>query len=536
MHPYNPPGRITRPSPAWPEFRPTPSPEDLARADAAVRALGAAPPSGPRRRYYAQTPDGRQVTTRSNQPIEVVLDVLEHKAQCSMAERLVPNAESPDPTSTPHFDSGAHQDEARSLWVPDPVGQQLRYDPWADRRGLSNSQLAVGFVTHPYARQSALLSERAPTFLRYVHQKTTSRSTVCDTVMTLRMFIELVGDKRLCDITVDDTDRFLQALSVWPVHATKRREFRQMRAPEVLNKARLLRTTSLTLRTQQKHIDRLRMFFRWLEHRHEIRPDLLFGIRLYKRGQDVGLHREPFSESDLQLIFDVHRRTTFETPFMFWAPLLGLYQGLRVNELAQLYVDDVQQLGGRWCLDITRDRPGQRLKNRQSRRCIPLHPVLIQCGFLDFVQQARLWRRTTLFPGVVWGENGPGDTVGDWFNRTYLRKRCGINTPTRTFHSFRHCFATFGERSKVLDTRLALLLGHSAGQSVLRVHYVKLATPADLSGDLNAIVFPKIEHPKYVPETYEKAFARADLEESRQARLDAVYGAQQRGAEQRRLH
>ncbi len=536
MYPHIPHGRSTRPSPAWPEFRPSPSRENLACADAVIRALGAAPPPGPRRRYYAQTPDGRRVTTRSSQPVEVVIDVLEHKAQCTMSDRLTSHTEPPDLISDQHFDTGAHQDGTRSFLIPHPVNQQLRYDPWADPRTLANNQAETSVAAQPYVRQSALLSERAPTFLRYVHQKTTSRSPVCDTIMTLRLFIELVGDKRLCDITVEDTDKFLQALSVWPVHASKRRDYRLMRAPEVLNKARILRTTPLSLRTQQKHIDRLRTFFRWLEQRREIKPGFLFGIRIYKRGQDIGFHREPFSEAELRMIFDVHSATKFEAPFMFWAPLLGLYQGLRVNELAQLYVDDVRKLGGRWCLDITRDRPGQRLKNRHSRRCMPLHPMLIQCGFLEFVEQARRWRRTTLFPGVVWGINGPGDSVGDWFNRTFLRKRCGINTPTRTFHSFRHCFATFGERSKVLDTRLALMLGHSAGQSVLRVHYVKLATPGDMSDDLNAIAFPKIEHTKYVPEAYEKAFAKADLEESRQVRLNAVYGSQKTSSEQRRLH
>lgn len=42
--------------------------------------------------------------------------------------------------------------------------------------------------------------------------------------------------------------------------------------------------------------------------------------------------------------------------------------------------------------------------------------------------------------------------------------------------------------------RLALLLGHSAGQSVLREHYIKNCGPRDLDTDLKAIQFPLIEH------------------------------------------
>jgi integrase len=529
MKPYNAPGRVQRPSPAWPDFRPTHPAEDLARADYAVRALGAAPPPDPRLYYHAQTPDGRLVATRSNQPVERVLEALERKAHHSLSERQTSNGrpESAPPRSIQVFlTENERSNSALSMTSHPATAQHVQEARWDDTRHLDDQYAPPAYPQNRYAPESPRISERAPAFLRFVHQKTTSRSPLCDTIMTLRIFIELVGDKRLCEITVEDTDKFLHALSVWPVHASKRREFRLMRAPEVVNKARILRTTSLNLRTQQKHVDRLRTFFRWLEKRHEIRPDFLLGIRLYKRGQDFGVHREAFSESDLQLIFDVHRKANFETPYMYWAPLLGLYQGLRVNELSQLYVDDVIQVEGRWCLDITRDRPGQRLKNHHSRRCLPLHPVLLECGFLKFVQQARNWRRATLFPGVIWGINGPGDCVSDWFNRTFLRKRCGIEKPTLTFHSFRHCFATFGEDSEVPDGRLAVMLGHTAGASILRQHYVKLTKPKKLERNLEAIVFPKNEHPRYIPEAYEKAFAKADAEESRQARIAAAYANQ----------
>lgn len=297
-----------------------------------------------------------------------------------------------------------------------------------------------------------------------------------------------------------------------------------MAAPLVVAKAKMLGSPGLSLRTQQKHIDRLRTFFRWLEQRGEVIPGLLKGVRLYSHYCDIGRHREPFSENDLQLIFETHVDASYDSPHMYWAPLLGLYQGMRVNECGQLYVDDIQCVDGMPCIDITRDRPGQRLKNRQSRRLLPIHPVVQACGFLDFVEQARRWKRATLFPGLTWGVNGPGDSISDWFNRSLLRKRCGILAPTRTFHSFRHCFATYGERSRVPDARLAILLGHSSGQSILRTHYVKHASTFELIRDLSAIKFPSLEHASYDPERYEKAFHKAQLEESRPRRLNAVYG------------
>jgi integrase len=535
MHPHNYQGRFMRPGPVLPTFRNTPSSapssEDRAHADAVIRGLGAAPPPKPCRRYYAQTPDGRQVTTRSNQPIEAVIDALEQRAQSSVSAVVEEGSRA---SSTPrHAVSMPHPLEVSQGQKSPHTGISLVPQRESNRHWLeatmSGAQIVVDDLSmqhhpgHRYMPTSARISDRAPTFLRYVKQKNSSRPTVLDTIFTLRIFIEMVGDKPLCEIGLEDTDRFIQALSAWPPHASKRREFRLLRAPEVIAKARILGTPRLNLRTQQKHIDRLRTFFRWLELRHEVRPDLLRGVRLYRTGQDFAMNRQPFSEDELRLIFDVHSKAAFETPFMFWAPLLGLYAGMRINEIGQLYVDDVQPVQGTWCLNLTRDRPGQRLKNRQSRRCIPIHSVLLNGGFLAFVEQARRWNRSTLFPGVVWGDNGPGDTIGDWFNRTFLRKRCGITASTRTFHSFRHCFATYGDRSRVPDSRLANLLGHNSGPSILRTHYVQLATSNDLAADLAAIKFPTIEHAIYVPESYENAFAKADADESRQARLSAVY-------------
>ena len=72
--------------------------------------------------------------------------------------------------------------------------------------------------------------------------------------------------------------------------------------------------------------------------------------------------------------------------------------------------------------------------------------------------------------------------------------------------------------------RLALLLGHSAGQSVLREHYIKNCGPRDLDMDLNAIQFPLIEHTPYGPPSFDRAFEKAARIEQQLAKLDAVYG------------
>jgi integrase len=521
-------GRPVRPGLALPDFtksRPRQR-EDLDNAHAAVRALGAVPPPIASRNIYAQTSDGHAVTIRSNQPLNAAVLALERK----VGARVIGVREQTHRTSIPV------EDGERVLYVS-PMNRHLAAagisSAWRDDDGYVAHEICSmddmnthRLHFHERGRSSALLSERAAGYLRWLAQKNTCRSSVFDAVWTLRILIEMVGDKPVGQIGLDDADTFLHAVGSFPSNASKRREYRGMRAPEIITKARILQTPLLNMRTQQKHIDRLRAFFRWLERRKEVMPDLLRGVRLYNRRKDIGRPREPFSEDELRLIFEAHRCARFTTPYQYWAPPFGLYQALRVNELGQLYVDDVVKKDGLWCLNISRDRPGQRLKNCDSRRFIPIHPVILANGFLDFVQQAKDWNRTTLFPDVVWGVNGPGDSIGDWFNRSFLRNQLRITNKAKTYHSFRHCFATYGEESGVRDTRLALLLGHSSGESVLRKTYMhtQKIPPQKLMVDLEAIKFPEFEHMPYDPGLFVRAFEQAAAEERRQEKLNAVYG------------
>ena len=106
-----------------------------------------------------------------------------------------------------------------------------------------------------------------------------------------------------------------------------------------------------------------------------------------KRERTAEDRREPFSAEDLNTLF---KATWFETgrgvltrqntyreflPYYYWLPLIGIYQGARINEICQLYLDDISQdEDGTWGIDINENREDQRLKNKASRRCIPVHP------------------------------------------------------------------------------------------------------------------------------------------------------------------
>lgn len=203
-----------------------------------------------------------------------------------------------------------------------------------------------------------------------------------------------------------------------------------------------------------------------------------------------------FTRSDLEAIFSgyLYTKDAIENsrslfPYQFWLPLLGLYTGGRLNELCQLYTEDVSLRDadgapeGIWTLDIAddpQDKPLPRsLKNNSSRRILPIHSDLIRMGFLDFVEQARAEGREKLFSdGLTYKvKSGWGAMASTFFCRMpapstpargYLafvgvRKRdASGETDGKNFHSFRHTFVDM-TRNAGAETYLVApdLTGHS---------------------------------------------------------------------------
>lgn len=144
-----------------------------------------------------------------------------------------------------------------------------------------------------------------------------------------------------------------------------------------------------------------------------------------------------------------------------WLPLLALFTGARVEELAQLLVADICSATGLgWYLDINDDAEHGHLKNAASRRRVPIHPILIACGFLDYLQSMR--GSHLLFPGL---KPNPRKKLGGYFSNffsAYLRKHVGITDRRKVFHSFRHTFKDACRRIGIDESVHDALTGHTS--------------------------------------------------------------------------
>ena len=158
--------------------------------------------------------------------------------------------------------------------------------------------------------------------------------------------------------------------------------------------------------------------------------------------------RIPFSNDELKQLFNSKQYIetgNFYTSAMYWVPLMALYTGARMSEIIQLEKHDVYEADGIWVFnfedsDVLSEDEDKNLKESGSYREVPIHPELLNLGFIDYVKSIK----GRLF------DNEPRDAMGRFsdFGKRFAtyRNQVGV-TPDhdmqlKDFHSFRHTVET----------------------------------------------------------------------------------------------
>jgi integrase len=152
-----------------------------------------------------------------------------------------------------------------------------------------------------------------------------------------------------------------------------------------------------------------------------------------------------------------------------------LFTGARREEVANLALIDIKEEEGVKHFNIAPDPTrGRRLKNKASRRCVPIHSHLIELGFLHYVDTMRARKESLLFPKTTTkGRATPGDAVNKWFHRLLLK----LSIPgEKSLHSFRPTMTTKLYESGVDGETRRELLGHS-GKDVHEITYLRPPLP-----------------------------------------------------------
>lgn len=377
--------------------------------------------------------------------------------------------------------------------------QDLQVDGPADNEAFLKMarELGAGPVAAPAVEASQpavpedppMLAAEIEHHLADMERRKLAPDTITESRHTLRIFLATTGDIPVRQIKASHVRTFLDAVRWFPSNATVVKKYRKLSVLKMIEAGKRDKVPAPSVHTLNKHNQKLGSFFNGLVNQDLMNKNPLRGIK-----PDVDTTTEPetgrpFTPQELSAIFDPPRFKAWAAGYShrWWAPMLGLYTGARVNEIAQLYVDDVKQIEGVWGLFFWKNARGQKIKNKSSIRFVPLAQPVIEAGFLEFVEKMRVAKEPRLFPQLPEGKRADGTSNGKGFG-VQLSKQFGAYVKTlgvekgTGFHAFRHTLSTSLAELGFPSSDIALITGHTVqGQApVLDKHYIHIAQTATL--------------------------------------------------------
>jgi integrase len=296
--------------------------------------------------------------------------------------------------------------------------------------------------------------------------------------------------RRTADQVRVELDKFLKAIGGdRPIASITKNEGRTY-------KEHLIQGRGVSLATVAKHLHTLSGLFTWAEKQgfmNEGAPNPVKGLAPSKtESEKSATDIRPFTDEELLRVFS---STNFldqkaPRPDRYWITLLCLFQLCRREEAAQLALTDIGAQDGIPFIVITDLGEDQSLKNKGSKRKMPIHSSLVSLGFLDYVRGLKDQGESRLFPQLQLRANGYSDAVGKFFARHLDKLK--LSEPELVMHSLRHGIHYLHALGCPQDVA-EMLTGHSATSVHDKVYAHRNLTPLTrLRDGLEKMQFPAV--------------------------------------------
>lgn len=301
-------------------------------------------------------------------------------------------------------------------------------------------------------------------------------STAAEADFCVRRFREMHGDPRIGAITREQARGLRDAL--WRLPTRLPAHVEKLPLPDILARTDLKDYPRRSSGTLGKHITLISAIINNGARAYDLKfngsgwSNPFEGLK--PENNDDELDRDPYTPEELAKTFSSSIYAERERPLAgrgeaaYWIPILAVMTSARLSELAQLRFCDLRRdedLGITY-FDFNDERE-KTLKAGSSKRQVPIHAVLQQIGFSDFVA----WRRAEavedtdrLFPGLEpTGKDGRwGKSWSKWFNRWRRDKLKIVGDDRRKdFHSLRHTFKDMCRAARIEEEVHDALTGNS---------------------------------------------------------------------------
>lgn len=288
------------------------------------------------------------------------------------------------------------------------------------------------------------------------------KEIIPDIKSRLSYLVDILDDMNIQDITREDMRRLRDTLQVLPPNRSRRKEFRDKTIAQIV---KMKPSQVLSVKTVNIVVEAISSMFEWCirEKILEFNPAKKLQVKDDRLEIDL---REAFSIADLDQIFThpIFSRKKYKNAAFYWAPIISLYTGMRLEEICQLYCDDVCLVDGVYVFDVN-DKPtkngirDKRVKTKNAKRIIPIHKQIIDLGFLIYKNDIEK-KNERIFPMLKKGGavTKYGKQPGKAFSKVV--KDCGISG-NKSFHSFRHTFSDFFKKKLMHNDMFREIYGHS---------------------------------------------------------------------------
>lgn len=271
---------------------------------------------------------------------------------------------------------------------------------------------------------------------------------------------QIIGNRPMSTITHADARKFKETLMKLPPNMTKGR-YKDRTVRQIIA---MRPTKTMAIKTINEKIGRTSSLFLWSVRHGYTSINPFEGLKLKDTRADHE-QKNPYTQEELDFLFDPAHFNLgdLRKPFMFFCPLAALFSGARLKEIVELRIEDVQEEEGIPFFVLTED--ARLLKNKSAARKVPIHPRLVELGFLDHVERQSAAGHERVFQEAYGTANGPGDKLSKWY-RNYRRKlkvgelKAGDGRRKLDFHSFRHTFINCLTQQLTDERAINALVGH----------------------------------------------------------------------------
>ena len=315
-----------------------------------------------------------------------------------------------------------------------------------------------------------LLSSNAKTFFERKRIEGKKIKEIESDKRIVEEFIEIVGDIDFSTITKKEVSHYIDVQTKLPPNRKKSPKYRDLTIKEVMG----LNLSQKEIQTPQninKRITKLSVFGNWGVRQGLLITNPFSGMKFSVKKQPHT--RQPFTAGELRIIFkpETYLKWTihFSHPYRkdrvsnhlpyYWIFLLGIFSGMRTNEMCQILLSQVKKEKGIWFIFIE-DSEETKVKTENAIRKVPLHPQLIDLGFVDYVTAQKKSKRGRLFWELSEDRDGFASHVSRHYNERFLPTVGVWKKYTKVLYCTRHTFINKLYSEMVDENVIKVLVGH----------------------------------------------------------------------------